>query len=212
MKQRDNFYFYFSFISLLFIFILIYYFYEMNYKLSNFLDIKTVLTVFGTVFGAYFGAKLAGKYAVKSVEKQIEANDLKERNYEKKKLMMAAMIYKARMGAIKKFVDASYPMLVLPEGHFFNLSESIGIIRTHVKKELETLKEVDISGILSEDFFILLSCLEDMKQIVNILNELFSSMESNDEQMYPIHLKIYEDLITNLNEDINMLNGLVETK
>jgi len=89
--MRENFYFYFSIFSLLFIFILIYFFYEMDYQLSNFIDVKTILTVLGTVFGAYFGAKTAGKFAIASVEKQIESNNNKEAEKSKKTIKIIMM-------------------------------------------------------------------------------------------------------------------------
>jgi len=91
LKMRENFYFYFSIFSLLFIFILIYFFYEMDYQLSNFIDVKTILTVLGTVFGAYFGAKTAGKFAIASVEKQIESNNNKEAEKSKKTIKIIMM-------------------------------------------------------------------------------------------------------------------------
>ena len=89
--MRENFYFYFSIFSLLFFFILIYFFYEMDYQLSNFIDVKTILTVLGTVFGAYFGAKTAGKFAIASVEKQIESNNNKEAEKSKKTIKIIMM-------------------------------------------------------------------------------------------------------------------------
>ena len=63
----------------------------MDYQLSNFIDVKTILTVLGTVFGAYFGAKTAGKFAIASVEKQIESNNNKEAEKSKKTIKIIMM-------------------------------------------------------------------------------------------------------------------------
>ncbi|ANU17299.1 hypothetical protein BBI11_09820 [Planococcus maritimus] len=182
MRRRDNIYFYISCVSITFSFILIYYFYEERFDFSDFLDIKTILTVLGTVFGAYFGAKTAGRYAIESVERQIESQEKKETKRETDKFLRVGNLFFTRISSIITISD-------LIEENFVKVNSENDIIENDIlvdvaKKEVEKqrgiLKGIDITEVWDEKYYVFLLSLMKIDDCAESLNGLSETLEKLD--------------------------------
>lgn len=127
LKLRNNFYFYFSIGATFFIFILVFSLYEMEYKLSNFLDTKTILQVMGTLGGAYYGAKIAGKYSVNVMQEQHRMQKVAEQKKEKVRENRKNLFIHL---SVKTFINHVDSILMLSEkeeneGYRLSMEESI---------------------------------------------------------------------------------------
>lgn len=164
---------------MLFIFILIFFFYEMEYEMTNFMDIKTILTVLGTVFGAYFGAKTAGKFAIASVEKQIESNNAMEME----KRVKTVRIIRSELYVFKTYLERFLKLKKEDTSlsTLFYLSQNV--LKPRGIKLENTLEKVDWMYIPEKEFMLMIITKELVDNILYDLNNinLKTQLENKEE-------------------------------
>lgn len=185
MTWKENIYFYISVAAISFSLILVYFFYEKQFSLTDFLDVKTILTVLGTVFGAYFGARTAGKFAVESVEKQIkyqkDKDDLKEKRvYEK-----VVQEYCAHCEGLHSYLLSF--ILSFEKTKFSSPNEKINVLadaEKFVKPKVQTLKEIDPAGIYGTTYFKIQLMNIGASNLLEIMKNMLEHLDSSEVELY----------------------------
>ncbi|MEK5148785.1 hypothetical protein MKX53_17530 [Psychrobacillus sp. FSL K6-4615] len=147
--------------------------------MTNFMDIKTILTVLGTVFGAYFGAKTAGKFAIASVEKQIESNNAMEME----KRVKTVRIIRSELYVFKTYLERFLKLKKEDTSlsTLFYLSQNV--LKPRGIKLENTLEKVDWMYIPEKEFMLMIITKELVDNILYDLNNinLKTQLENKEE-------------------------------
>lgn len=212
-KKIDNIYFVLTIVFLIFIFVLIFFMYQQAFDFSEFIDLKTLLTVMGTIFGAYFGAKTAGKYAIRSVEKQIQNQEDKESMKSAQRILRAAHLYHAHLSSTQIVTEKYVPIFNESNENPFTQIEisEIDFAKKQIENELIILKSIDISEIWDDVHFLFLGAIIPVETIIHALEFLKESVENENQVQYFHSYEAFSEDAADIDRQIEAINSLISS-